>query len=121
VITLTYIRFLLNASSIFGQHKIFAIFPAWLQTLVRREICNEYAAQTMLSQSQDFPTEKKPDFVWLFWIFKKSKVREKSQNFKIWLQKSKIRILESRGSTLKRSSGSSCPKAPGELTHLPYM
>jgi len=36
------------------------------------EIFNEYAAQTMFYQSQVFPIEKKPDFVWLFLISKKS-------------------------------------------------
>jgi len=40
--------------------------------LFSEEICNEYADQTMLFQIQAFPTEKKPDFVWLFLISKKS-------------------------------------------------
>ena len=46
--------------------------------LFSEEICNEYAAQTLFFQSQAFPTENKP------------KVFKKSQNFKIWLQKSQI-------------------------------
>ena len=45
-----------------------------------KEICNEYAIQTMFCQSQTYPTENKP-----FFYFQK-----KSQNFKIWLQKSQI-------------------------------
>jgi len=56
-------------------------------------ICTEYAAQTMIFQNQAFPTEKrqkKPDFVWLFYFQKNPKVFKKSQNFKIWLQKSQI-------------------------------
>jgi len=48
----------------------------------------------MFFQSQVFPTEKgqkKPDFVWLFLISKKKpKVFKKSQDLKIWLQKSQI-------------------------------
>jgi len=49
--------------------------------LSSEENCNEYAAQTMYCQSQAFPTEKNPDFVWRFLIFKKSQVRWKNPEF----------------------------------------
>jgi len=45
----------------------------------------------MFFQRQAFLTEKKPDFFLAFFdCQKKSKVFIKSQNFKIWLQKSQI-------------------------------
>jgi len=45
----------------------------------------------MFFQIQVFPTEKKPDFVWLFLISKKSqRCSKKSQNFKFWLHKTQI-------------------------------
>jgi len=44
----------------------------------------------MFFRIQVFPTEKKPDFVWIFYFQKKLKVFKKSQNFKIWLQKRQI-------------------------------
>jgi len=44
----------------------------------------------MLFQIQVFLTERKPDFVWLFYFQKKPKVFKKYQNFKIWLEKSQI-------------------------------
>jgi len=49
--------------------------------LFSEKIFNEYAAQTMFFQSQAFPTEKKPDFVWLFFISKKSQ----RQGYQIFL------------------------------------
>jgi len=49
------------------------------------EIYNEYAAETMLCQSQAFPPEKSQ--IVFFFIF------EGSQNFKIWLQKAKLATL----------------------------
>jgi len=62
--------------------------------LFSEEIFNGYAAQTMCFQIQAFPTEKKPEkvrFCLAFFYFqKKPKVFKKSQNFKIWLQKSQI-------------------------------
>ena len=62
--------------------------------LFSEEIFNEYAAQTMFFQSQAFPPEKKPEkakFCLAFFDFqKKPKVFKKSQNIKIWLQKSQI-------------------------------
>jgi len=47
----------------------------------------------MFCQSQAFPTEKKPDFVWRFLIFKKAKCVKKCQNFNIWLQKAKLAAI----------------------------
>jgi len=45
----------------------------------------------MFFQSQAFPTEKKLDFVWLFFHFhRKPKAFKKSQNFNSWLKKSQI-------------------------------
>jgi len=47
----------------------------------------------MFFQSQAFLTEKsqkKPHLVWLFLFPKKTKGVQKSQNFKIWLQKIQI-------------------------------
>ena len=47
----------------------------------------------MFCQSQAYPTENKPEkarFFWHFYFQKKPKVFKKSQNFKIWLQKSQI-------------------------------
>jgi len=50
----------------------------------------------MFCQSQAYPTENEPEksrearFFWLFYFQKKPKVFKKSQNFKIWLQKSQI-------------------------------
>jgi len=57
--------------------------------LFSEEVCNEYAAQTVFFQSQAFPTEKSQ----ILSGFKPRKARgvQKSQKFKIWLQKSQIR------------------------------
>ena len=57
-----------------------------MDILSSEEICNKYAAQTMLCQSQAFPTEKshKSQILLAFLLFKKS------QNFKFWLWKSQI-------------------------------
>jgi len=48
----------------------------------------------MFCQSQAFPitkkARKKPDFVRLLILLKKAKGVEKRQNFKTWLQKSRI-------------------------------
>ena len=48
----------------------------------------------MFFQSQAFPTEKKPETdrfcLAFFHLRKQAKVFKKSQNFKIWLQKSQI-------------------------------
>jgi len=47
----------------------------------------------MFRQSQAYPTENKPEKGRFFWVFlfpKKPNVFKKSQNFKIWFQKSQI-------------------------------
>jgi len=53
----------------------------------RKEICNEWPAQTMFCQSQVYPTGNKPFF---FLFPQKAKGVQQSQNFKICHQKSQI-------------------------------
>jgi len=61
--------------------------PAWLDSSFQKTICNQYAAQTNVFPEPSLADRKKPDFVWPFLICKKS------QNFKIWLQKTKLATL----------------------------
>ena len=46
----------------------------------------------MFCHSQAYPTENKPENAF-FYFQKKSKVIQKSQNFKMWLQKTKLAAL----------------------------
>jgi len=94
--TVSYICFLSIKSIIFRatENLFYILFRLYGYRLFSEEIFNEYAAQTMFFQSQAFPTEKNPEkarFCLAFFEFqKKPKVFKKSQNFKIWLQKSQI-------------------------------
>jgi len=63
---------------------MFAIFFAHCMIIdTSEDICNEYAAQTMFCQGQDFPTEKKTEkarFCLAFFIL--AQCGKKGQNFK---------------------------------------
>jgi len=64
--------------------------------LSSEEVCNEYAAQTMFCQSQAFMTEKsqkRPYFVWLFFIPKKSVTLKKAGISKSGFKKGKLATL----------------------------
>jgi len=61
--------------------------------LFSEEIFNEYAVQKCFSRAKCFRLkkgQKKPDIVWLLWFSKTAKTFKKSQDFKIWLQKTQI-------------------------------
>jgi len=87
IITLLCICFLSIALIILGNSLFNILCTLHGYRFFSEKICNEYTAQTMFFQSQVFPTEKKLNFVWLFFISRKIKASfQKKPEFQIWLQ-----------------------------------